>query len=109
VLNAIVPSRSGEIVVFADARQQFAPDTRARAGREFCRPVDRRRQRRAGAEDDRGHGLGGRGTAVYWRYEKFIRSTEGSADSTIGATGAIYAIRRRSSSRFPTTRFSTMC
>ena len=36
----------------------------------------------------------GRGSAFYWRYEKFIRSTEGRADSTIGATGAIYAIRR---------------
>ena len=36
----------------------------------------------------------GRGAAFYWRYEKFIRSTEARADSTIGATGAIYAIRR---------------
>ena len=36
----------------------------------------------------------GRGSAFYWRYEKFIRSTEGRADSTVGATGAIYAIRR---------------
>ncbi|MBM4195377.1 MAG: hypothetical protein FJ202_13520 [Gemmatimonadetes bacterium] len=36
----------------------------------------------------------GRGTALYWRYEKFIRSTEGRTDSTVGATGAIYAIRR---------------
>ena len=41
-----------------------------------------------------GTAAAGHGTAFYWRYEKFIRSTEGRADSTIGATGAIYAIRR---------------
>src|SRR5262249_35806613 len=36
----------------------------------------------------------GHGAAFYWRYEKAIRSAEGRVDSTIGATGAIYAIRR---------------
>src|SRR4029453_19302666 len=36
----------------------------------------------------------GHGAALYWRYEKAIRSAEGRVDSTIGATGAIYAIRR---------------
>jgi len=41
-----------------------------------------------------GTAAAGQGTAFYWRYEKFIRSTEGRADSTIGATGAIYSIRR---------------
>jgi len=41
-----------------------------------------------------GTAAAGHGTAFYWRYEKFIRSAEGAADSTVGATGAIYAIRR---------------
>jgi len=36
----------------------------------------------------------GRGASFYWRYEKFIRVHEGRAGSTVGATGAIYAIRR---------------
>ena len=36
----------------------------------------------------------GRGTSFYWRYEKFIRLHESRAASTVGATGAIYAIRR---------------
>ena len=36
----------------------------------------------------------GRGTSFYWRYEKFIRLHESRAGSTVGATGAIYAIRR---------------
>src|SRR5207245_1620953 len=36
----------------------------------------------------------GDGVGFYWRYEKFIRRSESRVDSTVGATGAIYAIRR---------------
>ncbi|PYQ51575.1 MAG: hypothetical protein DMF78_13045, partial [Acidobacteria bacterium] len=36
----------------------------------------------------------GEGLGSYWRYEKFIRRSESRMDSTVGATGAIYAIRR---------------
>ena len=38
--------------------------------------------------------LGGQGAALYWNYEKLIRSTESRGGSTVGATGAIYAIRK---------------
>jgi len=37
----------------------------------------------------------GQGVDAYWRYEKFIRRSESCIDSTIGASGSIYAIRRR--------------
>jgi cellulose synthase/poly-beta-1,6-N-acetylglucosamine synthase-like glycosyltransferase len=43
---------------------------------------------------DRDAAAAGHGTAFYWRYEKLIRSMESRVDSTVGATGAIYAIRR---------------
>jgi hypothetical protein len=36
----------------------------------------------------------GQGVGLYWRYEKWIRGNESRADSTVGTTGAIYAIRR---------------
>jgi len=36
----------------------------------------------------------GDGVGFYWRYEKFMRRHESRRDSTVGATGAIYAIRR---------------
>jgi len=36
----------------------------------------------------------GAGVGFYWRYEKFIRRNESLVDSTVGATGAIYAIRK---------------
>ena len=43
-------------------------------------------------EDD-GHGIG-EGVGLYWRYEKWIRRNESAIHSTLGATGAIYALRR---------------
>jgi glycosyltransferase involved in cell wall biosynthesis len=94
VLNAVTPTVRGEIVLFADARQRFEPGTLralianfadpevgAVSGELVLKPVD-------------GAATAGHGAAFYWRYEKFIRSAESRADSTVGATGAIYAIRR---------------
>jgi cellulose synthase/poly-beta-1,6-N-acetylglucosamine synthase-like glycosyltransferase len=37
----------------------------------------------------------GDGIGIYWKYEKFIRKMESSLYSMSGATGAIYAIRRK--------------
>jgi hypothetical protein len=34
------------------------------------------------------------GVGAYWRYEKWLRARESAIDSTLGATGAIYALRR---------------
>ena len=34
------------------------------------------------------------GVGLYWKYEKQLRRLESDIDSTLGATGAIYAIRR---------------
>src|SRR6185436_5193471 len=35
------------------------------------------------------------GVGLYWRYEKALRSMESDIHSVSGATGAIYAIRRK--------------
>ena len=94
VLNAVVPGLRGDIVLFADARQRFDPGTLRALIDNFADPavgaVSSELVLTAGA----GTAPAGHGTAFYWRYEKFIRATEGRADSTVGATGAIYAIRR---------------
>src|SRR5919107_5566388 len=36
----------------------------------------------------------GEGIGLYWKYEKWIRRNESRVWSTLGATGAIYALRR---------------
>ena len=37
----------------------------------------------------------GDGIGLYWKYEKWLRRKESAVWSTLGATGAIYALRRR--------------
>jgi len=91
-LNLGVASAGAEIVVFADARQRFAPDAIAKLARHFADPA-------VGAVSGALHiesassSIGG-GVDAYWKLERFIRAAEARWDSSIGCTGAIYAIRR---------------
>jgi len=94
ILNDTVPQCHGEIVVLADARQRYDPDAVRRLAENFADP-------RVGAAsgeltllNEAGVAVGD-GVGAYWRYEKLLRRSESALDSTIGATGAIYAIRRR--------------
>jgi len=94
VMNDLVDAARGEILVMADARQRFAADAIEQLVRHFADPT-------VGAvsgelvltRNVKGTAVGD-GVGFYWRYEKLIRSSESLADSTVGATGAIYAIRR---------------
>jgi hypothetical protein len=92
VLNDTVRSARGEIVVLADARQRFEADAVRRLVSNFADPA-------VGAVSgelmlNSGTTATGDGVSIYWRYEKFMRRHESRSDSTVGATGAIYAIRR---------------
>jgi poly-beta-1,6-N-acetyl-D-glucosamine synthase len=95
-LNAGVEAASGEIVVFADARQRFAPGAIAALLENFADPgvggatgelILDCEARDTGT--DVGEGIG-----LYWKYEKWLRRNESRVWSTLGATGAIYALRR---------------
>lgn len=98
VLNEVVPSARGEIVVLADSRQKFDPSALEALVSAFADhrvgavsgalSIDRRPDPEAVAQ------AGCEGAAVYWSYEKGLRWDESRFDSAIGATGAIYAIRR---------------
>jgi cellulose synthase/poly-beta-1,6-N-acetylglucosamine synthase-like glycosyltransferase len=121
-LNVGVLRATSDIVVFADARQVFAADALCELVAPFadgrigavtgellldaespCRRsgTDRRTRSASRAEDRR---VGERrrtlrstiadGVGLYWTYEKQLRRFESAVDSTLGATGAIYAIRR---------------
>jgi cellulose synthase/poly-beta-1,6-N-acetylglucosamine synthase-like glycosyltransferase len=131
-LNAGVERATGEFVVFADARQMFAPDAISELVAPFADPtiggvtgellldceaseVSGRRhgaQRRTTSEDRRDQNdqrldrraktdrratrvsSAADGVGLYWRYEKQLRRLESTVGSTLGATGAIYALRR---------------
>lgn len=92
-LNVGVEVAGGEIIIFADARQSFEPEAIKELVANFADP-------RVGAVsgelliDGGGIASVGEGVGLYWKYEKWIRKSESRAGSAIGATGAIYAIRR---------------
>lgn len=100
VLDDLVPSCRGAMVVLADARQRFEPGALRRLVRGFADP-------KVGAVSgvlilDGGAGAPiGAGIGFYWRRESAMRRAESLVDSTIGATGAFYAIRRRLFSPIP--------
>jgi biofilm PGA synthesis N-glycosyltransferase PgaC len=95
VLNDVVPQARGEVVLFADARQRFE----AGAVRPLVSAFSDGAVGAASGElvltsDERSPNAVGEGVGFYWRYEKMMRVSESAIDSTVGATGAIYAIRR---------------
>ena len=93
VLNDTIPRCAGDIVVLGDARQRWSPDAVRVLVQSFADP-------RVGAVSgelqllNAGGAAVGEGVGTYWRYEKRIRRAESAVDSTVGATGALYAIRR---------------
>jgi len=92
-LNTGVAHATHDIVVFADARQRFDTGVVADLVSVFF-------DDRVGAVsgelviDSSGDGDFGESVGLYWAYEKLIRRMESRADSVVGATGSIYAIRR---------------
>lgn len=96
-LNAGVAAARGDVLVFVDARQRFAADSLRALVENFADPavggatgeliLDAEAQ--PSSESQVGDGLG-----LYWRYEKWMRKSESRIWSTLGATGAIYALRR---------------
>ncbi len=92
-LNRAVAHARGEILVFTDARQMLDPKAVETLVSNFA-------DDRVGAVSgelilmDRPGGQGAAGMGLYWRYEKWLRKMESDIDSMLGATGAIYAIRK---------------
>jgi biofilm PGA synthesis N-glycosyltransferase PgaC len=99
-LNDAIDLAQGEIVVFTDARQplergavrflveNFAdPDVGCASGELML--------------GDATTGESGEGLSLYWRIEKQVRKLEAASDSVVGATGALYAVRRELLTRVP--------
>ncbi len=92
-LDRAVAAARGEVVVFCDARQEVAPDAVRELVANLADPE-------VGAVTGELVLLDGRdrpaadGVGLYWRYEKAMRAMESRIHSTVGATGALYAVRR---------------
>jgi cellulose synthase/poly-beta-1,6-N-acetylglucosamine synthase-like glycosyltransferase len=92
-LNRAVPQARGEILLFTDARQRLAPDALTRLVAHFA-------DASVGAVSGALHLAppsalsANAGVGTYWSFEKLVRRAESRLDSTIGVTGAIYALRK---------------
>ncbi len=90
-LNAGVRAARGELVVFADSRQIFAPDTIPLLVQYLGDP-------RFGAVSGTlalvPEHYGGTVLGLWWQFELFLRRSEAAIHSLVGVTGAVYCIRR---------------
>jgi biofilm PGA synthesis N-glycosyltransferase PgaC len=99
MLNDLVWQAKNEIVVFTDARQSFARDAIKQLVANFADPaVGCVSGELMFSSKDGGTA---KGINLYWNYEKFIRKQESQVHSMLGATGAIYAIRRELFAHIP--------
>src|SRR5258705_6128755 len=89
-LNAAARAASGDVLVFADTFQRFAPDAIRRLTEPLADPT-------VGAvsgsleRGERGHRW--HAITLYWRLERWLPDCEAALHSAIGVTGAIYAMR----------------
>jgi cellulose synthase/poly-beta-1,6-N-acetylglucosamine synthase-like glycosyltransferase len=101
VLNDLVAMANGDVVVFSDANTMFEPGTVQKLVQQFEKVE-------VGAVCGelrlvpRGGMANGVGEISYWTYENNVKSMESDIKSLIGATGAIYAIRKALFKPLPT-------
>lgn len=93
-LNMALQSATGEVVVFCDVRQHLCPMAIRELVADLADPT-------VGAVTGVLHLLGedgkpaAGGLGLYARYETAMRSRESAIHSTLGATGALYAVPRQ--------------
>lgn len=92
-LNEAVAHAAGDILVFTDVRQRLDSKAIRNLVMNFA-------DEKVGAvsgelvlDTENASGFA-HGTDLYWRYEKWLRSNEARFASSVGVTGAIYALRR---------------
>src|SRR5580704_1027074 len=92
-LNDAISLAAGEVIVFTDARQKIEGGAIRLLMENFADPE-------VGCVSgalmlgDPESGEAARGMGLYWRIEKKIRELESESGSVVGATGALYAVRR---------------
>jgi cellulose synthase/poly-beta-1,6-N-acetylglucosamine synthase-like glycosyltransferase len=91
-LSVALKSAHGEILFFTDVRQPLEPDALQHLVNRFADPnvgvVTGELIIRDGTTHEEAN------VGLYWKYEKLIRKELSRLDSVLGATGAIYAMRR---------------
>ncbi len=93
VLNAVLPTVAGEVVVLSDANTFFDRSAIRKLVRWFG---DRQVVAVCGQLKLVDPATGRNVDGLYWRYENFLKEREAQLGALLGANGAVYAIRRDS-------------
>jgi biofilm PGA synthesis N-glycosyltransferase PgaC len=93
-LNRAVPEARGEILVLCDARQRLDREAVRELASNFADPTVGAVSGELHLEVPAKAAAGTGGVGLYWKYEKLCRRLESRIDSTVGDTGALYALRR---------------
>ncbi len=93
VLNDLVAQATGEYLVFTDAATVFYPDSLTQLMTGFYRYPTAAVI--GGELELRSPQTSGNPDGLYWRYEMFLKTIESQVGAGLGASGAIYAIRRK--------------
>lgn len=92
-LNHAVAASTGDLLIFMDARQTVPPNVVAELTSCFADPEIGAASGELHLETPDGQpspdALG-----IYWKIEKLVRKLESATGSVVGATGALYAVRR---------------
>ena len=92
-LNYALQHVQSEVVVFSDVRQELQPGAIRFLVARLVQPGIGAVSGELVHLEPKTHAASNIG--LYWRYEKWIRKAESRLASTVGVTGALYAIRRR--------------
>jgi poly-beta-1,6-N-acetyl-D-glucosamine synthase len=99
-LNDGIQISRGELVIFTDVRQKIESSALRILAENFADPE-------VGCVSgelmlgDSEAGEAADGMSLYWRVEKEVRQLESASGSVVGATGALYAVRRELLSSVP--------
>ena len=94
MLNYLAAQATGEVLVFTDMRQRVDQGALKELLKYFSDPKVGSVSSALFYENENQNNKTGSGIGLYWKYEKFIRQCESRMGSMLGATGALYAIRR---------------
>lgn len=94
VLNDVAPKAAGEILVFSDVRQVFDANAIPRLVANFADGKVGCVSGELVFEKNSESNRVSEGVDIYWNYEKMMRRCESAIHSMVGATGAIYAVRK---------------
>src|SRR2546428_4077997 len=92
--NQAVAVARGEVVVFSDATTVYQPASLRALVANFADPEVGCVTGTTIYGTERAAAVG-EGRAAYWNYERFVRSQESRFCSVLGASGCVYAVRRR--------------